>query len=252
MSNLDSSYNCPKVRSCSILALGLIVAIGTCSADTVTSVSCSTPTVALAIGSATCDAVGSYGYSQAAVSTNINLPATASDAAVITADSSVSALQVGVHGITGTATAQSSTDIGIIFDTTGPLRNGLLELSFLQDGWTTPINGYISDSLSVASYRVNPNGSSLSSIWIPVQLGTDFGFDFQQSLAAIGSSISGLSTGDIDSQISLLAFEADGTTAVQLYDPPGDPGNLLTPEPASVGLMAAGLLAAVLFFKIRN
>jgi hypothetical protein len=252
--NLPAPHSHPawQIHPCSILLLGLILAAFPGAADTVTSVSCATPTAPLATGASTCDAAGLYGYTQGNVSTNISLPATAADAATITANSSVSALQTGVHGISQTATAQASANIGIIFDTTGSLRNGLLELSFLQNGWTSPINGYMSESLSIGSYSVNPNGSSLSSVWIPIQLGSQFGFDYQQSIAAIGSSISGLSRGDIDSQISLLAFEANGTTAVQLYDPPGGPGNLLTPEPASLGLMGLGLLSAALLSKFRT
>jgi hypothetical protein len=238
-------------RSILIFGMGLAVVAGTVRASTITSVTCATPTAVLATGAASCDAIGLYGYSQAVVSTGITLPGTATDAAVIQASSSASALQTGVHGIVGTATAQSSAEIGIIFDTTGPVRSGLLELSFLQNTWDAPLNGYLSQSLAIGSYSANPNGSSLSSIWIPIELGSQFGFDYTQSIAAIGSSIGGLSTGSIDSQMSLLAFEADGITAVQLYDPPGSPSNLFTPEPANIGIMAIGLFSLILFVKLR-
>ena len=137
-------------------------------------------------------------------------------------------MQYGVHGIAGTATAQSSADIGILFDTSGPLRDGLLELNFTQNAWQMPSNGYLSELLTIGSYTVDPNGNSLISIWIPIQLGSQFGFDYLATVAAIGSSGGGLASGAIESQISLQAFEADGTTGVQLFDPPGNPDTLLS------------------------
>ena len=159
------------------------------NADTVTSVSCSTPTAPFATGASNCDALGSYGYSQATAGFSEVMPTTASQAAVINARSTASALQFGAHGVAGTATAQSSVDLGIIFDTTGAVRSGLLELSFLQNTWVTPVNGLMKESLTVGSYSISPEGSSLSTIWIPIELGSQFGFEYLQSIAAIGSSI---------------------------------------------------------------
>jgi hypothetical protein len=239
--------------TCSILglAIGITLLAGGAAGDTVTSVSCATPTASFVTGPASCNVLGSYGFSQASVNSGIVLPATAGDAAVINASSSVSALQTGIHGITATATAQSSADIGIIFDTSGAVRNGYLELSFLQNAWEIPENGAISESLTIGSYTASPDGASLSSIWIPIQLGTQFGFNYLESVAAIGSSGSGLTVGEIDSEISLLAFESDGTTAVQLFDPPGDPGSL-TPEPSSAGIVIAGILGLAVLLKFRH
>src|SRR5665213_810218 len=87
------------IRTCAhsilVFCMGLAVFAGAARASTITSVTCAAPTVALATGSASCDAIGLYGYSQAMVSTGITLPGTARDAAVIQANSSVSALQTG-------------------------------------------------------------------------------------------------------------------------------------------------------------
>jgi hypothetical protein len=245
--------NASRHLTCSILALlfGFGLACGSASADTVTSVSCATPTAPYAIGGASCGATGSYGYAQATVSSSVVLPGTASNPAVIDASSGVTALQTGVHGLTGTATAQSSANIGITFDTGGPVRDGYLELNFLQYAWRAPVNGVISELLTIGSYSASPDGSSLSSIFIPIQLGTQFGFEYLQSAAAIGSSAGGLSIGDIDSQISLFAFEGNGTTPVLLLDPPGNP-DALTPEPAAMGIMLVGIAGLALLSKCRR
>lgn len=218
-------------------------------ADTITSVSCSTPTAAFQTDTAACDAIGRYGYSQASVTTGVALPASASDTAVINVNSSAAALQYSLHGIGGTATAQSAADVGIVFDTTGATRNGWLELSLTQNAWTTPVNGAISGSLSVGSFSAASDGGNLTSIWIPIQLGTQFGFDYVTNLIAIGSTGSGLTTGAIDTEITLQAFEADQTTGAQLFDPPGSPAGLLeTPEPQGLGMLAGLASLGILFF----
>ena len=246
--------NASRHLACSISALlfGFALACGSAPADTVTSVSCATPTAPFVIGAASCDAIGSYGYAQATVASSVALPGTAGHPAVIEANSVVAALQTGVHGLTGIATAQSTANVGILFDTGGPVRNGYLELYFLQNAWHAPVNGVISELLTIGSYSASPDGSSLSSILIPIQLGTQFGFDYMQSVAAIGSSAGGLSIGDIDSQISLFAFEANGTTPVLLFDPPGDPVEALTPEPAAGGSVLVGIAGFALLFKFRR
>lgn len=229
------------------LMMAVALSAGLAAADTMTSVSCATPTAALQTGTSSCDAPGSYGYSQATVRSNVLLPSTASEAAVIKAVTSASAMQFGTHGIAGTATAQSMADIGIIFDTAGAARSGLLELNFTQNAWAAPVNGFISESLSVGSYRVTPGGSNFS-IWIPIQLGGEFGFDYAQSLTAIGSAGSGVTSGNVDAAITLQAFEADGVTGVQLFDPPGSPAPLLaTPEPGGLGLMTMAIAGGLLF-----
>jgi hypothetical protein len=237
-----------KLTLCVMACLGLISQ--SVAASTVTSVSCSTPGSPYLVSSTSCYQLGLDGYSRGAVNTTVSLPSTAASAALITASSNASALESSFRGVTATATAISAADIGIIFDTTGALRNGLLEMSFTQDSWTRPVNGYLSESLSVASYSVDPNGSSIRSVWIPIQLGTDFGFEYKESVTAISSALSGLTAGTIDSQISLQAFESNGTTPVQLFDPPGI---LLTPEPASLGLLiTAGIFGAALLIKNRR
>jgi hypothetical protein len=235
------------------LALGSVLA-GCAAADILAAVSCSTPTAAFQTNGSSCDAMGSYGYSKAAVSSSVELAATASGAAIIEATSTASLMQGGTHGITGTATGQSSADIGIIFDTTGAVRNGLLELSFAQSSWTAPLNGYISENLTIGTYTVAPDGSKLSAIWIPIELGSAFGFDYVQSLAAIGSSGSGVTSGTIGTALSLRAFEADGTTGVQLFDPPESPTPLLlaTPEPGNLGIITAGVVGLAFLFRLRR
>jgi hypothetical protein len=236
------------LKQCSLILVSMAAFSSFSAATTVTtSVTCSSPGAAYLTNSASCYALGTEGYAQGGVTTSVSLPTSASGAGVISADSTASALETTIRGLTATATATASANIGITFDTTGPVRNGLLELTFDQLTWTPPANGYTNESLSVASYSVNPDGSNVS-VWIPIQLGTDFSFEYQQSLTAISS---GLTSGEIDSQISLLAFEANGMTPVQLYDPPGP--SLLTPEPASIGMMmAAGVLGAAFLLKQRR
>jgi hypothetical protein len=237
-----------KILLLMLLSVSATVRIG--SADTITAVTCTSPGAPYVINSSSCHAVGTEGYAQGNVATSVSLPSNLSGAAVIDANSTASAIENTIRGIATTATATSSANIGVTFDTTGPVRNGLLELTFAQLGWTPPVNGYTYESLSVASYSVNPDGTSFT-VWIPIQLGTDFSFDYQQSLIAISS---GLSSGDIDSQIFLLAFEANGATPVGLFDPPSPSATIVaTPEPASMGLlMMASVAGVALLFKRRR
>lgn len=217
------------------------------AASTITSVSCTSPGAPYITNSASCYALGTEGYAQGGVTASVSMPASASAAVVISADSTASALETTIRSVSATATGTSSADIGVTFGTAGLVRDGLLELSFNQLVWTPPANGYMYETLSVASYGVSPAGSSLN-VWIPIQLGTNFDFDYQQSLIAISS---GLTTGEIDSQISLLAFEANGVTPVQLLDPPGPlTAATLTPEPGSFGMMLVAGIAG--FMVIRK
>jgi hypothetical protein len=234
------------VNYCLLMLLNLGAAAGVGSASTIiTSVTCSSPGAPYTTNTSNCYALGTEGYAQGAVTASVSLPSSISGAAVIDANSTASAIENTIRGIATTATGTSAATIGVTFDTNGPVRNGLVELTFQQLGWTPPVNGYTYESLSVASYSVTPNGTSFA-VWIPIQLGTEFSFDYQQSLIAISS---GLSSGEIDSQISLLAFESNGTSPVQLFDPPGV---LATPEPASVGLMMMASLAGGAFLLNRR
>lgn len=235
--------------SCKLI-FGLALLSGLSVASSITSVTCSSPGAPFASALNNCSAVGTNGYATATASANVLLPTSANQAAIITSDSTGSALETTIRALSTTATATSSANTGIIFDTTGPMRNGLLEISFDQLAFTSPINGSLAESLAVASYSANPDGQNLN-VWIPVELGTDFGFDYQQSLTSISS---GLDTAEISSQISLLAFEADGVTPVELFDPPGPvTPSLFAPEPASAGLMLSVVgIGVALFINQRR
>ncbi len=223
-----------------ILCLSAVPCISV--ASTITSVTCSSPGAPFANVANTCSAVGTNGYASATSSAGVLLPANANEAATITVVSTGSALETTIRALSTTAIATSSANVGVIFGTTGPLRNGLLELSFDQTAWIAPVNGSLSEWLAVASYSGDPNGGNLN-VWIPIQLGSDFGFDYQESLTAISS---GLDTAEIGSQISLLAFEADGVTSVQLFDPPGPLSpSLFAPEPESIGLTLSGVVLGI-------
>lgn len=156
----------------------------------------------------------------------------------------------GARGIGAFSTAEASNDLALNLDTAGPLRNGYLELNFSQNAWTAPGFGSISELLTIGTYSVSPGGQNLS-VFIPVQLGTDFSLNFLDSLTVNGDAATGVASGAIGADISLLAFEADQTTAVQLFDPPSPA--TATPEPASLGMMALGILiAAGLIHKSRG
>ena len=242
-------------RSPSILNITLAIALanfcaGVSAASTVTSVTCASPGVSLGTGTTICDAQGTNGYASAGANAVVILPTSASGPAMVDATSTATSLETTSHGFTAIATATSSDDISIIFDTVGPVRNGLLELNFAQNTWTHSANAILHESLAIGSYSTNPNGSNLASVWIPIQLGKNFGFNYVQSILAISDAFTGMTTADIDSQISLLAFEANGSTPVQLYDPPGSP--TFTPEPASLGMIVAGALLGVAAFLRRR
>ncbi len=198
-------------------------------------------------GSASCSA-SYYGYANASSLSSVTLPAAAGQALEIDSAASATALLPGVRGIGAFSTAQASGNVAINLDTTGPVRNGYLELNFLQNSWTAPGFGSISELLTIGTYSVSPDGQDLS-VFIPIQLGTDFALDFADSLTVNGDAATGAASGAIGAGISLLAFEADQTTAVQLFDPPSSV--TATPEPASLGMMALGILAVAGLMRRR-
>jgi hypothetical protein len=207
-------------------------------ADTVNSVLCSTPGAGLATGSGSCSAAY-YGYANASAVTSVTLPAAAGQALQIDSDLSGTALLGGVRGITEFSTAESLTNVALNLNTTGPVRSGYLELEFLQSSWTTPGFGSISELLTIGQYSVSPDGQNLS-VFIPIQLGTAFSLDFSDSLTVNGDAGTGAAAGAVGANISLVAFEADQTTAVALFDPPS--AVAAVPEPGSLGMMAIGVL----------
>jgi hypothetical protein len=219
----------------------LCISSGISRADSINSVSCSTPGAALVTAASSCSAAD-YGFANATSTSTVTLPSSVGQAAEIDSSASVSALLGGSRGISAFSTAQSSTSVSIEFDTAGPVRNGFLALSFLQTEWAAPTFGNISEVLSIGNYIASPNGQNLS-VFIPIQLGTDFSFSYQDTLVSNGDAATGIDSAAIGSDISLLAFEADQTTAVNLFDPPSSV--VATPEPASFGLMAAATLAGV-------
>jgi len=228
-----------KIKSVSLVLAFAVFGSGVILADTINSVSCSTPAAALVTGSSSCSA-SYYGYANASSVSSVTLPAAAGQALQIDSNASGTALLPGVRGIGAFSTADASSDVTINLDTTGPVRNGYLELNFLQNSWTAPQFGSISELLTIGTYSVSPNGQNLS-VFIPLQLGTAFGFHFLDNLTVNGDAATGAASGAIGADISLLAFEADQTTAVQLFDPPSS--IVATPEPASFGMMALGVLA---------
>jgi hypothetical protein len=59
--------------------------------------------------------------------------------------------------------------------------------------------------------------------------------------------------GGIGADISLEAFEADGTTRVELFDPAGGIANAAVPEPTTLGMMSVGMLISLgLIHKFRR
>jgi len=233
------------------LTLGVILAAMFGVASTLTSVTCASPGAAYAVAATDCGALGTNGYARASVSSSVTLPSSATQAANIQLSSTVTALETTFRGIATSATATASADVGLIFDTTGAARNGLLELTFNQTAYTRAVDGIISQSLAIGP--ANPIlGGSAQTIWIPIQLGSEFGFEYKQSVSALGNAFTGLTSGSIGADISLLAFESNGTTPVELFDPPGilSP-SLFTPEPASFGIFIAGLCGLGLLRKKR-
>lgn len=221
-------------------ALSLTGGVALC--DIVNSVSCSTPGAALSTGSSSCTAA-EYGYASATVGASVTLPTSAAQAAQIDSSASGSAILGTVRGISSFSTAQASSDININFDTTGPVRNGYLELTFLQGAWAQPSFGSLSELLTIGSYSFTPDGQNLS-IFLPMELGTEFAFSFLDDLTINGDAGSGMDSGSIGSDISLQAFEADKTTAVELFDPPSSAATAV-PEPESLGMMVAATAVAV-------
>jgi len=219
-------------------------------ADSVNAVSCSTPGAGLVTGTVSCSAA-LYGYANASSTSSVTLPSSIGQPLEIDADASASALLGGALGISAFSMAESTTDVTLNLDTAGSVRNGLLALNFQQSSWTTPGFGSISELLTIGSiYSVSPDGQNLS-ILIPIELGTDFSLSYVDSILANGDAASGLSSGAIGTSLSLAAFEADGSTPVDLFDPPSSV--VATPEPASVGVTAVGLvLAFALLYRSRR
>jgi hypothetical protein len=231
-----------------VAAVSLSTGIGLC--DIVNSVSCSSPGAALSTGSSTCSA-SEYGYASATVGASVTLPTTAAQAAQIDTSASGSAVLGTVRGISSYSTAQASSDININFDTTGPVRSGFVELTFLQGAWAQPSFGSLSELLTIGSYSFSPDGQNLS-IFLPMELGTEFAFSFLDDLTINGDAGSGMDSGSVASNISLQAFEADQTTPVELFDPPSSATSAV-PEPESLGMMAVGTAVALfLIHKTRS
>lgn len=218
-------------------------------ADSVNAVSCSTPGAGLVTGTVSCSAA-LYGYANASSTSSVALPSSIGQPLEIDADGSASALLGGARGISALSMAESTTDVTLNLDTAGSVRNGLLALNFQQSSWTTPGFGSISELLTIGSYSVSPDGQNLS-ILIPIELGTDFSLSYVDSILANGDAASGLSSGAIGTSLSLAAFEADGSTPVDLFDPPSSV--VATPEPASFGVTAVGLVLAIaLLYRSRR
>ncbi len=221
------------------------------SASTVTSLSCSTPASTLSSGSTSCSALGLYGYANTTSDTTVTLPASANQPAQIDTFSSGSALLAGIRGIANVSTAQVATNTSITFNTLGPVQNGYLELSFDQTAWNLPSYGQVGETMTIGSYTFNPSGQNIAPVFLPILLGTDFSFTFQDSLIVNGDAATGADSGSVGADISLQAFEADQSTPVQLFDPPSP--NVSTPEPKSLGLFVVGaLVALILIHKFRS
>ncbi len=240
----------PVGRFILTLGAGLMLTAGVGLSDIVNSVSCSTPGAALTTGSSTCSA-SEYGYASATVGASVTLPGSAAQAAQIDSSASGSAILGTVRGITSYSTAQASSNININFDTTGPVRSGFVELTFLQGAWAQPSFGSLSELLTIGTYSFTPDGQNLS-IFLPMELGTEFAFSFMDDLTINGDAGSGMDSGSVASDISLQAFEADKTTPVELFDPPSSPSSAV-PEPESLGMMAvATAVALFLIHKTRS
>jgi hypothetical protein len=222
---------------------------GVALGDSVNAVSCSTPGAGLMTGTVSCSAAF-YGYANATSTSSISLPSSVGQPLEIDAADSASAMLGGARGISSLSMAESTTDVALNLDTAGSVRNGYLALNFLQSAWTTPGFGSLSELLTIGGYSVSPDGQNLS-VLIPIELGTAFGLNYLDSIVANGDAGSGVSSGAIGSTITLAAFEADGTTAVDLFDPPSSV--VATPEPGAFGMVAAGLILGMgLVQKLRR
>jgi hypothetical protein len=205
--------------------------------------------------SSACNDPGPYGYANAEATGAVTLPQTAQDSATISVDTNASALAFGIRGQYLTSTANSKSDISIMFNSLGAVRAGLLEVNIDQTAWNSPINGMMGQNLAIDSYLYTcPNPCAAAglptSFWLPIALGADFAFNYSQEITVTSGSQSGVSSSDIATQIVMLAFEADGKTPVQLFDPPGPVTHaLVVPEPATVAFVVAGVL---LLLAARN
>ncbi len=227
-------------RACVFLLLGSAIV----AADTVTSVTCATFGTPLVSNASSCYAAGSNAYSQATSSGSVTVASTV----LVSEETEASGLQGGIRGIGATSNASASADIQVNLASAGSVRQGLLEVTLTQLAWQIPYSGSLSEELTIGSNTYTLSGTSLPEFSVPVELGTAFGLDLMESLSLQASVFSGFSSAAIGSDVSVAAFEADGSTPVALFDPPGI---VATPEPGS-GWVLLAMLAAVVAVKLRS
>jgi hypothetical protein len=140
----------------------------------------------------------------------------------------------------GSAFAQASADISLLLDSTGPERDG-----FLQITWNVGETGRLAtggSALVIGALSLTAPSSSVSYVCcaslVPVTLGQALQFDLNaessQEVAGFGNTGMGTAT----STLELQFFEADGVTNVPISE-------TSVPEPASLSLLGIGLFSTI-------
>jgi PEP-CTERM motif len=147
------------------------------------------------------------------------------------------------------ASASASVSWSDTIATLGPMRPGIIILSSV--GSVNTVDGHGLFDYQVGAIHLGIFGGTspvcppaLAAICHPFELGTTF--DVSMSAMASIFSLAGGGTGggvDVGETLSFSLFEADGITPVQFLD---------TPEPASLALVATGLVFVIIRRRRRR
>jgi hypothetical protein len=141
----------------------------------------------------------------------------------------------------GSASATADASLSVELYTTGPVRQGVLEV--LTGGNFAGVTG--GDGTGSTEYSLSPTGIAAGCtgalcfndpLLQPILLGTTFQFNEDMQFAEAGNYISGAASGFGTSELTFLFFEAGGVTPVLVSE---------APEPCSCPLLAIGVLSVV-------
>ena len=217
-----------------LVFLSLLV-IPTLNASSLTSVSCTYGPITEASTNPTSSTCNNSGVAAFAQTTQTIDPLMAN----LITHADVSALSYSAPPKT-TYMADAASIDDLIFETTGPERQGLIQFDIeIVNGHAGVASGLISDGVRKYSLQSTPGGCQLHACsdvgTLPISLGTEFYVTSNASGSIAGNFAFGnhaFASGTSD--ITFKLFEADGKTPVEFF---------AVPEPATYTLLLVGLAA---------
>jgi len=176
------------------------------------------------------------GYSNATASVSYSLVGNNFNSTV-----SASAYAIPPSLISGSSSATSDASLSVELYTTGPVRQGFLEI--FVGGTFAGVTG--GDGIGSKEYSLSPTGIAAGCVGAlcfndpllqPITLGSTFQFNEDMKFTEMGNNTSGQASGFGTTQLTFLFFEANGVTPAQVSE---------APEPGSRSLLSLGFLAVV-------